>query len=175
MGYVLTGTSVRICQKNGTWSGIEPECKAKKCNPLKPVPSSQIICSNDDEEKKTIKMYDKTGNEIQSTLISAEKTKQNVTAEFHLSENTNQSQVDYLVGTKCSYSCLAGHSMIGSKTRDCLPMLKWSGLKPTCKSKFKLLSVFMDSKKISSSMYRNSMFIFASITQWKYKTSKLYK
>ncbi len=30
-GYVLEGESVRICQEDGTWSGVEPTCRCMFC------------------------------------------------------------------------------------------------------------------------------------------------
>lgn len=29
VGYTLTGTSIRLCQPNATWSGIDPVCEGK--------------------------------------------------------------------------------------------------------------------------------------------------
>ncbi|XP_018333054.1 sushi, von Willebrand factor type A, EGF and pentraxin domain-containing protein 1-like [Agrilus planipennis] len=46
IGYVLNGSSIRLCQKNGTWSGQEPQCQVKTCPLLLPPAEGIIKCFN---------------------------------------------------------------------------------------------------------------------------------
>ncbi|KAK6624931.1 hypothetical protein RUM44_011795 [Polyplax serrata] len=135
MGYHLVGSSVRICQGSGTWSGTSPICTPKYCDPPKPVADSAVTCTNEEDMLEINLIYDSKGNEKEHTEIRLKSER--IINEKVFDENDfvqNGSHSEYAVGTACSYSCLSGYSMIGSKSRSCLPLLKWSGLKPTCKS-----------------------------------------
>ena len=39
-------------------------------------------------------------------------------------------------GTMCNFKCPEGYRNLGSRTRHCLPVAKWSGLPAKCKSRF---------------------------------------
>lgn len=139
MGYILSGSSVRICQSNGTWSGTTPKCEPKSCDAPKPVPDAIVTCANDEKLFKIFISYDKSGNEVKHEYEWLKKTIMTERIENESIELPKEPNAimhpSYLVGTACAYLCSPGHSMVGSRTRGCLPMLKWSGLKPTCKSK----------------------------------------
>ncbi|CAH1159654.1 unnamed protein product [Phaedon cochleariae] len=56
VGYSLKGTSIRLCEKNGTWSGIEPVCEIRTCNRLEIPKDGKMTCSHPDLGEK----YDNT-------------------------------------------------------------------------------------------------------------------
>lgn len=47
------------------------------------------------------------------------------------------------IDTDCKFKCGPGFYMIGSATRNCLPLSKWDGLQTTCKRKY---SIFVSAK-----------------------------
>nr|CAD7255736.1 unnamed protein product [Timema shepardi] len=87
VGYRLSGSSIRLCQEDGTWSGEDAECVVKTCSPP-PAP---------------------------------------------LNGDMNCSSPDLVVDTECKFSCEQGHLLVGSRTRSCLPVSRWDGLKTICK------------------------------------------
>ncbi|PSN51797.1 hypothetical protein C0J52_10878 [Blattella germanica] len=40
---------------------------------------------------------------------------------------------DHVIDTECEFSCLPGHTLVGSRHRSCLPLARWDGLHTTCK------------------------------------------
>ncbi|XP_057660658.1 sushi, von Willebrand factor type A, EGF and pentraxin domain-containing protein 1-like isoform X1 [Diorhabda carinulata] len=52
VGYNLKGTSVRLCQKNGTWSGTDPSCEIKTCNQLDIPKGGKMQCFQTDTQKE---------------------------------------------------------------------------------------------------------------------------
>ncbi|XP_065909622.1 uncharacterized protein [Dysidea avara] len=47
-GYELTGSNIRICQSDGTWSGIKPMCRRVTCPPSA-LPNGVVNCSQGDD------------------------------------------------------------------------------------------------------------------------------
>lgn len=43
------------------------------------------------------------------------------------------------IDTDCTFKCGPGFYMVGSTSRNCLPLSKWDGLQTTCKRKRKVL------------------------------------
>ncbi|XP_015174373.1 PREDICTED: sushi, von Willebrand factor type A, EGF and pentraxin domain-containing protein 1-like isoform X2 [Polistes dominula] len=48
IGFQLTGDSIRLCGKNGIWSGNEAQCSVKTCPALKAPQHGRVRCQNDD-------------------------------------------------------------------------------------------------------------------------------
>uniref|UniRef100_A0A182K190 Sushi, von Willebrand factor type A, EGF and pentraxin domain-containing protein 1 n=1 Tax=Anopheles christyi TaxID=43041 RepID=A0A182K190_9DIPT len=114
-GYELTGSSIRLCQENGEWSGTEAKCTMKKCPPLNIPYYGMAVCSNPDLDL----LYDYTPRNksfLQNYSISAERF-------------TEAMPID----TECSFTCGPGFYLKGSHNRNCLPLSKWDGLQTTCK------------------------------------------
>ncbi|XP_055850418.1 sushi, von Willebrand factor type A, EGF and pentraxin domain-containing protein 1-like, partial [Episyrphus balteatus] len=116
-GYHLLGSSLRLCQENGTWSGTEAQCVLKSC-PSLPVPQNGMItCQNHDLE-----------------LPSFDYTPQNDSfMEGYLDDSKRRTE-PMPIDTECSYRCSPGHYIVGSKNRNCLPLSKWDGRQTTCKT-----------------------------------------
>uniref|UniRef100_A0A182QJ86 Sushi, von Willebrand factor type A, EGF and pentraxin domain-containing protein 1 n=1 Tax=Anopheles farauti TaxID=69004 RepID=A0A182QJ86_9DIPT len=114
-GYELTGSSIRLCQENGEWSGTEAKCTMKQCPPLSIPYYGMVVCSNPDLDL----YYDYTPRNksfLQNYSMSAERF-------------TEAMPID----TECSFTCGPGFYLKGSHNRNCLPLSKWDGLQTTCK------------------------------------------
>ncbi|KAK9871010.1 hypothetical protein WA026_009970 [Henosepilachna vigintioctopunctata] len=48
VGYNLVGTSIRLCQNNGSWTGITPSCHVRTCDKLKPPQFGSMTCRHSD-------------------------------------------------------------------------------------------------------------------------------
>ncbi|XP_047361548.1 sushi, von Willebrand factor type A, EGF and pentraxin domain-containing protein 1-like isoform X4 [Vespa velutina] len=48
IGFQLTGDSIRLCGKDGTWSGNEPQCSLKTCPALRAPLHGRVRCQHDD-------------------------------------------------------------------------------------------------------------------------------
>ncbi|XP_063230514.1 sushi, von Willebrand factor type A, EGF and pentraxin domain-containing protein 1-like [Bacillus rossius redtenbacheri] len=48
VGYRLAGSSIRLCQHDGTWSGEDAQCIVKKCPPPVLPPNGNMSCSDPD-------------------------------------------------------------------------------------------------------------------------------
>ncbi|XP_037922099.1 sushi, von Willebrand factor type A, EGF and pentraxin domain-containing protein 1-like isoform X3 [Hermetia illucens] len=114
-GYQLTGTSLRLCQENGTWSGTEATCVLKTCPSLLVPFYGLALCRNKDlnlffdyspRNSTFMKFYD-----IDSKRV------------------TEPMPID----TDCTFKCGPGYYLVGSRSRTCLPLAKWDGLQTTCK------------------------------------------
>ena len=88
-GYKLIGSSIRLCQENGTWSGEQAQCVMRSCGEIRPPKNGRINCTQDDN----------------------------------------------VIDTECQFQCDTGYSLVGSKTRVCLPIGMWDGLSAFCKLK----------------------------------------
>ena len=47
-GYKLVGSSIRLCQENGTWSGEETSCVMRSCGEIKAPKNGRMNCSQVD-------------------------------------------------------------------------------------------------------------------------------
>lgn len=123
-GYKLQGSSIRVCQANGTWSGIPPKCIPKSCRKPKPVRDSTVTCKNEDYGLKALIRYDSKEKQLESIVTLIDSVMENST--------TTTQEFNYTVDTVCVFKCIPGYTMIGSKTRTCLPILQWNGLSTSC-------------------------------------------
>ncbi|XP_026284194.1 sushi, von Willebrand factor type A, EGF and pentraxin domain-containing protein 1 isoform X1 [Frankliniella occidentalis] len=106
-GYTLHGSSIRLCQETGTWSGKAPKCVVKMCpTPEKPHNGS-VRCS----------LEPPVSNDLMDPRF-----KRNTTLASQ-----------YAVDTECQFTCNPGHIIIGSRRRTCLPLARWDGLRTVCK------------------------------------------
>lgn len=143
IGFDLTGSSVRLCQKNGTWSGVAPRCVAKNCDKLKPVSNAEIICTNEDEDFEVVIKYDENGNKTKQLIkrlqANEEDSRKLIKAPIFDPLITPDVELNFTIDTECKFSCLEGFSLVGSKARSCLPVMRWGGLQTTCKGKIKTI------------------------------------
>ncbi|XP_060818726.1 sushi, von Willebrand factor type A, EGF and pentraxin domain-containing protein 1-like isoform X1 [Bombus pascuorum] len=50
IGFYLTGDSIRLCGKDGNWSGNEPKCLLKTCPALRIPTHGRMRCQNDEDQ-----------------------------------------------------------------------------------------------------------------------------
>ncbi|XP_048255629.1 sushi, von Willebrand factor type A, EGF and pentraxin domain-containing protein 1-like [Haliotis rufescens] len=142
-GYELQGSSLRICQENGTWSGVDASCVTKTC-PTLPVPKDgQMICSRDDFTFSTVcrftcdNGYQLVGSRKRTCVAIAvwtglptrcrEITCQPLTP---LKDGSVHPAVctagEVSFGTTCQMTCLRGYTMYGPHTMQCTPDGNWA-------------------------------------------------
>jgi len=144
VGYYLSGSSKRLCQANGTWSGSAPTCLAITCPSLTPTSPLSVTVSdfayiaNGVATYSCVIGYFMSGFETRTcqadgTWSGSEPTCSIVkcpplTATIPLSVNSPQMTYNSIA----TYSCETGHSTSGSNTRTCQADGSWSGSEPTC-------------------------------------------
>ncbi|KAL9960491.1 hypothetical protein ACROYT_G033959 [Oculina patagonica] len=152
-GYIGSGSQVRRCQHNGTWSGQEFSCQTITC-PALPAPSNgtrlgcpgnatmyynttcQFSCNNG---------YIGSGSHVRRCQHNGTWSEQNFTCQIinctTLTEDPSaplrMSSCDNHYGSQCNFSCTIGHRLNGSSTVTCVaPGNKYPGLWnnsiPTC-------------------------------------------
>ncbi|XP_050100459.1 sushi, von Willebrand factor type A, EGF and pentraxin domain-containing protein 1-like [Anopheles aquasalis] len=114
-GYELSGSSIRLCQENGLWSGIEAKCTLKMCPPLIIPYYGMAVCSNPDLD------------------LYYDYTPRNKTFMRNYSSAVERYTERMPIDTECSFKCGPGYYLKGSHNRNCLPLSKWDGLHTTCK------------------------------------------
>ncbi|XP_059610984.1 sushi, von Willebrand factor type A, EGF and pentraxin domain-containing protein 1-like [Phlebotomus argentipes] len=117
-GYQLVGSSIRLCQQNGTWSGSEPECVLKACPALQVPYYGQAVCKNSDLN------------------LIADYTPRNTTFMEYYMEDEHRITEPMPIDTNCIFKCGPGYYLVGSSSRNCLPLSKWDGLQTTCRQIF---------------------------------------
>ncbi|XP_058063456.1 sushi, von Willebrand factor type A, EGF and pentraxin domain-containing protein 1-like [Anopheles bellator] len=115
-GYELSGTSIRLCQANGTWSGTEVKCTLKECPRLSIPYYGMAVCTNADLNLH----YDYTPH--------------NKTFMANYGGPTSDRYTEAMpIDTECSFKCGPGFYLKGSHTRSCMTISKWDGLQTQCK------------------------------------------
>lgn len=182
IGYELIGSSVRLCQKNGTWSGSPPQCVAKRCEKLKPVPNSEMTCRSEEEDYEVILSYDAEGKTVKQLIKKVGNGKAiKKFKKMDAAENTSNASIElnYTIDTECRFSCFPGFSLVGSKLRTCLPVARWNGLQTTCKGESsEFFFVMYHRKECSYNLINltssNNLPVFASGSQRNNITVKLH-
>nr|XP_031840166.1 sushi, von Willebrand factor type A, EGF and pentraxin domain-containing protein 1-like isoform X1 [Nomia melanderi] len=57
IGFYLTGDSIRLCGKDGIWSGNEPKCLLKTCPALRAPSHGRVRCQNEDDRQLITEDY----------------------------------------------------------------------------------------------------------------------
>lgn len=133
-GYQLVGSSIRLCQEDGGWSGHETECVCKsfhillnfslifnspvlvKTCPALAIPYfSMALCKNSDLN------------------ITIDYSPRNETFMKDYSPDVQKFTENFSIDTECEFSCGFGFYLIGSSKRHCLPIGRWDGLQASCK------------------------------------------
>lgn len=62
-------------------------------------------------------------------------TKNSTFAELHRISDVELFSEKMPIDTECTFRCKSGYYLVGSNSRNCLPLAKWDGLHTTCKRK----------------------------------------
>ena len=117
-GFVLVGSSTRICQSNGQWSGSEPSCGRSQFFTTGAV-NSTMACK------------------YPALLLLLRQICLNSLVDVGCGSLPNPSfgRVDLTgttVGSTATYTCLPGYTLVGTSTRTCQTNRQWSGVAPVC-------------------------------------------
>ncbi|XP_067016811.1 sushi, von Willebrand factor type A, EGF and pentraxin domain-containing protein 1-like isoform X5 [Acropora muricata] len=124
VGYENEGSSVRRCQANGTWSGIEAICKRKCCFLEQSfILHTLILLSNDCFESTNLLP-------LPTFVLQAVDCGP---LEAPLNGTTVGEKTTYL--SKITFHCDDGFDMTGSISRICRADKQWSGNEPFCSAK----------------------------------------
>ncbi|XP_013383226.1 sushi, von Willebrand factor type A, EGF and pentraxin domain-containing protein 1 [Lingula anatina] len=141
-GYQMLGSSVRLCQEDGTWSGTDISCNIKKCTPLKPPRGGRMVCTKNDFNYQTkCKFSCDKGYEL---LGSSKRTCLAIAVWNGIPTKCREVQCPplpelkdgYVVpaacttepasyGVICTISCEFGYTLVGPYTRQCNEFGKW--------------------------------------------------
>ena len=146
-GYELVGSSIILCQANGTWSNIPPQCSVINC--VTPVlPANVIIVSGDSYTFNTTIIfscssgYTLIGNSSSVCTKNKEWSnnipkclRQCPNLELSVSVILTPQKDVYLEGDLLSFSCSQGYYLEGANTILCDASGNWNTTVPTCYSK----------------------------------------
>ncbi|XP_069692830.1 sushi, von Willebrand factor type A, EGF and pentraxin domain-containing protein 1-like isoform X3 [Periplaneta americana] len=144
VGYQLVGSSIRLCQDDGTWSGQETKCVVKTCPAPKAPKNGAAICSNEDHvidtecEFSCSPGHTLVGSRHRTCLPLARWDGLHTTCKpifcsplakiangVYIPADCASSKQVY--GTHCNISCTAGYQLKGPKLRICGDVGKWTG------------------------------------------------
>ncbi|XP_064626004.1 sushi, von Willebrand factor type A, EGF and pentraxin domain-containing protein 1-like [Lineus longissimus] len=142
-GYLLTGSSLRLCNLDGTWSGTETRCEVKKCPRLHQPKQGSMLCTRDDASFQTkchftcntgyslqgsstrtcmaIALWDGLGARCKEVRCAPlEKVKDGTVFPDVCTDDRPK------YGTTCHYNCQQGFKLVGPLSRSCLSDGLWS-------------------------------------------------
>ncbi|HEY3449985.1 MAG TPA: hypothetical protein VGK67_26775 [Myxococcales bacterium] len=123
-GYALSGSTTRLCQADGAWSGAAPTCALVQtgCEPNPCANSGQCTASG------TAGFTCACAAGWTGTTCADPVTCAGAAAPAHGSVSTATAAV----GASVTYSCDLGYSIVGTATRACQADGSFAGAAPTC-------------------------------------------
>ncbi|XP_056610750.1 sushi, von Willebrand factor type A, EGF and pentraxin domain-containing protein 1 isoform X1 [Triplophysa dalaica] len=150
-GFDLHGDKIRLCQPDGTWSGVQSSCRARSCPALTPPHHGQLICSERDTPYRLeCSVRCEPGYRLQgrSKLTCLPNSQwsgpQPRCVEVHCPplvtlKNIHVSPPDcgkdeVTTSASCQLTCPHGYRLLGDPVVTCLSSGSWSdnALKATC-------------------------------------------
>ena len=118
----------RECNQDGFWNGSNPICVPKKSCSLDHIPLRKNQFKNISNQQK---------------ISSAERNSLFVQTFQYFYRHSKD--IHYaIIDSEIVYACDSSeYSLVGDKTRKCLPNSTWSGQEPRCESKFFFVSKFL--------------------------------
>ncbi|KAI2803698.1 hypothetical protein BLOT_007833 [Blomia tropicalis] len=154
LGYYHFGLRERICQGDGTWSDLAPECKTRPlCGAPPEMPHSKhsLVDSNEMEfelnttvQYKCFNGYELDGSP-EAICLHRNNTSNWQGPNFRCIplpcgdpgeiENGYRQITGYVFSSTVNYYCNVGHILSGRALRECQTNGQWSGDLPTCQRK----------------------------------------
>lgn len=148
-GYILHGSSSRLCDVIGQWTGSQPVCELVTCPVLSHPPQGRVACTADSDYDSLCKYqctvgYNLIGAESRKCLQDGSWSGNTPYCEMvkcgHLAKPQNGrircSDKNWFNST-CTYECNLGYRIKGEDTRNCLESGYWTGGKePQCIRKY---------------------------------------
>uniref|UniRef100_A0A3B4ASD8 Uncharacterized protein n=1 Tax=Periophthalmus magnuspinnatus TaxID=409849 RepID=A0A3B4ASD8_9GOBI len=152
-GYNLVGTKALTCTASAEWSGNVPYCQVIQCSKLSNPQWGFVRCSDPlgpSSYQSTCVFaceegYELTGSQTDTLLCEStgqwNATQPSCTAvrcpAISVLENAvvnceGDTKTKYAYGNSCSFSCLPGYNLVGTKALTCTASAEWSGNVPYC-------------------------------------------
>ncbi|KAJ8262626.1 hypothetical protein GJAV_G00168500 [Gymnothorax javanicus] len=142
-GFHLTGSSIRLCQPNGHWSGSDPSCRVRTCRTLSPPRHGRLNCSEGSASFRTrCEIYCAAGYKLEGSaqLICQANSQWSgtqprcveircppmMTLKNVLLLPPRCGEKDVRTGTVCQLACRQGYQLLGDPEMRCLPSGDWS-------------------------------------------------
>uniref|UniRef100_A0A8C6GFH1 CUB and Sushi multiple domains 2 n=1 Tax=Mus spicilegus TaxID=10103 RepID=A0A8C6GFH1_MUSSI len=141
-GHVLRGSSERMCQANGSWSGSQPECGAIMCKPPQLIPNGKVVGS-DFKWGSSVSYACLEGYQLSLPAVLTCEGNGSWTGELPqcfpvfcgdpgVPPRGRREDRGFSYRSSVSFSCHAPLVLVGSPRRFCQSDGTWSGTQPSC-------------------------------------------
>ncbi|XP_066302889.1 sushi, von Willebrand factor type A, EGF and pentraxin domain-containing protein 1-like [Branchiostoma lanceolatum] len=144
-GYALMGSSIRTCQADGQWGGMQPTCNKKQCLLLQAPTNGSITGGNFYGEQVFYSCdsgFDLVGTPIriceanqQWSGTQPSCTKKQCSVLIPPAHGSLAGTGVFTFGEAVTFSCDPGYDIQGSGTRVCQATGQWSGTPAQCQKK----------------------------------------
>ncbi|KAL4228764.1 hypothetical protein ACF0H5_011806 [Mactra antiquata] len=144
-GYTIQGTSIRICQSNGSWSDSIPTCQPKDCGILEAPENGDVIYNSNTLYGSTVDykcndgyivnglstrtcLHTRQWSDVAPSCDRVDCGERPVLEDGYITDSSPRTTLD----SEVFYECDTGYKMMGTRIVHCLTTGQWSQL-PTCR------------------------------------------